>query len=100
MTQHHDEISADAARDVKNLQRSGYRGIALLRDPGSGNMLAFRAADRGCTCLAITSFTPESDETHVVVALPGLEIAPDATPNEIFAAVEVAIRRLANWSVH
>lgn len=102
MKQHPDEISADAARDVQRLHRSGYRGAALVRDPASGNMVAFTCTDRGCASLGIASFKPEPglDESHTLICLPGLLFEQGATPNEVFAAIEREIQRLTSWTVH
>jgi len=101
MKQHSDEISAAAARDVQRLQRSGYRGIALLRDPASRTMVAFTCTDRGCASLGVAAFKPEPglDDSHTLVCLPGLQFDEGATPSEVFAAVEREIQRLASWTV-
>lgn len=102
MKQHHDEISADAAREVQRLHRSGYRGAALLRDPATHNMLVFRVAEGGCASLGTAPFKPEPglDDSHTLVCLPGLQFDEGATPNEVFVAVEREIQRLASWTIH
>lgn len=89
-------VTARAAIMVLDLVDGGYRGLALLRDPGTRNMLVFRAHDDGVTCLAFTDFVPDADvdASITLVPLPRLQIADGTPPTQVFQAVEAELRRM------
>lgn len=96
------QISTDGALAIQRLQRSGYRGAALVRDPPTRTMIVFLVTDRGCTHLAEAEFAVDAtlDTDGCLLCMPGLKFRDGATPNDVFSAVEREIRRLASWTVH
>ncbi|HET7675208.1 MAG TPA: hypothetical protein VFL54_06765 [Gammaproteobacteria bacterium] len=87
------EISAAAALEVSALQRRGYRGVALLSDPLTGQLALFRAHATGCDCLAACPVLQPGAPAGVT-ELPDLMIELDATPAEAFKAAAAEIKRL------
>lgn len=87
------EISIDAARAVQSTQRKGYRGIALLSDPPTGQLVLFRVQATGCDSLG-TAPILDTDAPAGVMELPDLVVEPETTPADAFRAAEAEIRRL------
>ncbi len=100
MTHVPNEIGAAVAIDIQRLQRSGYRGLILVRDPGSENVVVFNVHDTGCKPLGNFPYKPESDEEHLILMMPELDLRDALTPREVFALVEKQVRRLSGWTVH
>ena len=100
MTHVPNEIGAAVAIDIQRLQRSGYRGPILLRDPGSGNVVVFNVHETGCKPLGNFPYTPEPGEEHLILMMPELDLSVALTPKEVFALVEKQVRRLSGWTVH
>lgn len=87
------EISAHAALEVSRAQRRGYRGIALLSDPRTGQLVLFRTKTTGCECLGVCPIL-DTDAPAGVMELPELVVELDATPAEAFKAAAAEIKRL------
>lgn len=93
------ELSAPAAIDLQRIQRSGFRGSALVRDNRTGNLVVFEIGDRGAKCRAAADVAPVDSE-HAIALIPGLIANPDASASDIFSAIESALTSLASWTVH
>src|SRR3546814_15577543 len=87
------EVTAMAALDVAELQRGGYRGVALVSDPHAGCMVLFRADEDGCQPFGTASI-PVTTEPHTLLMLASLVIPLGTTPEQAFQLAEREIRRL------
>ncbi len=89
------ELSAAAALDVQRLQRTGYRGFAVLYDPRTGQMTLFHVEADGCERVMVGD-VPAADEAHAVIALPGLVVPPDANPDVVATRMRAEIERITS----